>query len=390
MESNNTFKSICIICSLYPNAVTPASQVFVQQFVWTLADSGVDCTVICPMAINLHPSLMKLPYSTMEKTDKGNVIKLYFPKFISFGQQNVFGVKTARLTTSTFYRSILRTWNKLKVKPDAIYGHFLTPAGITAARIGRRYSIPSFAAYGESSPWSIFNYGIAEIKKEISNLNGIVSVSTANKLDLLELGIIEPSKISVFPNGIRLNHYYQRDREQARTKFGFEKDVFIVAFLGQFSDRKGILRLAEAAKGLENVRLGFAGSGSQDPVTDNIIYKGTVNPLDVPDFLSAADIFVLPTLNEGCCNAIIEAMGCGLPIVSSNLPFNHDILDENNAILIDPQSISEIRNAIIKLRDDSVLRESMAVASLNKVKSLTIDVRTQNIKSWLKNTTKYT
>ncbi len=67
----------------------------------------------------------------------------------------------------------------------------------------------------------------------------------------------------------------------------------------------------------------------------------------IPNYICASDVFVLPTTAEGCCNAIIEAMGCGLPIVSSDRAFNYDILNEENSILVDPESVDEIDNAII-------------------------------------------
>ena len=95
-------KSICVLSSLYPNRQAPASQVFVQQLVWALADLGVECTVICPVAVNLHPRLMKLPAKLTEVTDTGRLVTVHFPKFISFGQRNFFGFKTARLTTNLF------------------------------------------------------------------------------------------------------------------------------------------------------------------------------------------------------------------------------------------------------------------------------------------------
>jgi teichuronic acid biosynthesis glycosyltransferase TuaC len=378
-----TMNSICVICSQYPSKLAPTSQVFVQQFVWAMADLGVDCTVICPVAINLHPSLAKLPKLTTEKTENGSIVKVYFPKFISFGQRNIFGLKTARITTNLYFSAIHNIWSKLEKHPDVIYGHFLTPAGICASRISRKYKVPSFAAYGESSPWSIFNYGKESISKEILDLNGIVAVSSANKLDLEKVNVFPNSKIRVFPNGIRAKHFYPRNKTQARKRFGIKQDTFLVAYLGQFSERKGVLRVAEAVEGLNSISVAFAGKGPLQPNVSNCVFRDIVRPEDVPDFLSAADVFVLPTLNEGCCNAIVEAMACGLPIISSNLPFNADILDNTNSILVEPNNIQEIRNAILYLRDNPSIRGLMAQSSLAVVKNLTIETRVKKIYNWI-------
>ena len=92
----------------------------------------------------------------------------------------------------------------------------------------------------------------------------------------------------------------------------------------------------------------------------------------------------MPTLAEGCCNAIVEAMSCGLPVISSNLPFNWDVLDENNSILVDPKNVDAIADAIIKLRDDKNLREQMAASSLKKASALTIDQRASDIIHFIK------
>ena len=100
---------------------------------------------------------------------------------------------------------------------------------------------------------------------------------------------------------------------------------------------------------------------------------------DVPLYLNAADIFVLPTLQEGCCNAVIEAMACGLPVVSSNLPFNWDVLNRDNSIMVDPLNVEEIKQAIIKLRDNLQLRTSMNRAAIEKAKELTIQERAKKI-----------
>lgn len=104
---------------------------------------------------------------------------------------------------------------------------------------------------------------------------------------------------------------------------------------------------------------------------------------DVPLYLNAADVFVLPTLQEGCCNAVVEAMACGLPIISSNLPFNWDVLNLDNSIMVDPLNVEEIKQAIIKLRDDVQLRLAMSCAALEKAKELTIQERAAKILSFI-------
>lgn len=376
-------KSICILCSGYPSKVFPHNQVFVQQFAWALADMGIACTVICPAAVNLHPLLLQLPDAVTETTDKGAQVKVYFPKFFSFGQQNILGFKTAQLTTFLYFRAIHSVWQRLAQKPEVVYGHFLTPGGVCAGRISKRYNVPSFAAYGESTPWSVYNFGVDDMRNEIASLKGIVAVSTANRAELEKVAVFPAHRIQVFPNGIRTSHFYPRDKKRSRIKFGIPQDLFVVAFLGEFSDRKGVLRLAEAARGLENVGVAFAGYGALQPDIPNAVFTGLVPPADVPEFLSAADVFVLPTLNEGCCNAIIEAMACGLPIISSDLPFNTDILNSKNALLIDPGSVKEIRAAITHLRDRPELCRKMGEASLEMARNLSIEARARNISSWM-------
>jgi teichuronic acid biosynthesis glycosyltransferase TuaC len=376
-------ESICVICSLYPSQLAPANQVFVQQFVWALADQGVACTVICPVAVNLNPLLASLPYQTTEVTENGSLVNLYFPKFISFGQQNILGLKTARITTSLFYKTVENVWKSILPMPQVIYGHFLTPGGVCASRISKKYGVASFAAYGESTPWSIVNYGKERMEMELRELRGIVAVSSANYNDLAAVNIYPMAKVGIFTNGIRTNHFYPRNKEQARARFGFDQKSFIVAFVGHFSERKGVLRVAEAVRGLDNVSVAFAGKGPLVPDLPNCIYNKVVKPEDIPFFLSAADVFVLPTLNEGCCNAIIEAMGCGLPVISSDLPFNAEILNRNNSILVDPTDIESIRNAILFLRDHPKVCEAMGNESLSIAKALSIESRARNIRSWI-------
>lgn len=158
-------------------------------------------------------------------------------------------------------------------------------------------------------------------------------------------------------------------------------DCFIIAFVGWFNERKGIMRVAEALRKCEgeSVYSFLIGSGDQEPEVENVLFKGRLMHEQIPEYLNAADAFVLPTLREGCCNAVIEAMSCGLPIISSNLPFNWDVLNESNSIMVNPIDVDEIVSAIITLRDDRKKRERLAAGSIRMASALTIDQRAATI-----------
>ena len=115
------------------------------------------------------------------------------------------------------------------------------------------------------------------------------------------------------------------------------------------------------------------------PTCSGIVYMGRLEHSEIPQYLFAADCFCLPTLNEGCSNAIVEAVAAGLPIISSNLPFNDDILDESNSIVVDPMDVDEIANAIKKLRDNPDLRKKLSEGSFKKAAALRIDKRAEAV-----------
>lgn len=373
---------ICVISQRYPCAATPALHVFVQKLVHAMADLGAEVTVISPIPV-LSRKYKGTPAKYEEKTEKGSSITIYRPRFMYFGQKFTKPINTAKISVQTMFDACVKVIDENSIKADAFYGHFICAAGLVAARLGRKYDKPSFFAFGESSDWSYRHYGFEAVRKELASVSGVVAVSTLNRQRLIDDSIVDGGKIKVFVNGVNTERFYPRDREESRKKFNVPKDAFTAAFVGQFVERKGVLVANEAMRMTDTLGL-FAGSGDEVPTGEHVLHAKRLTPEEIPYMLSAADVFVFPSVNEGCSNALLEAMACAVPIVATDAEFNYDILDATNSIMVDGTKAGEIAAAITKLKDDPELRRSMAAASLEKVKSLTIEKRAENILAFIR------
>lgn len=374
---------MCIIGQDYPNPIRPSSYVFLQNFAWMAADLGHEVIVICPLNA-LRDNNSKVPSHCEEQTLNRRKIKVYYPKYLGFGYtyRSRFDV-LAEYTHFQFIKCIVNTLKEINFLPDVFYAEFLDPAGTCAGKLKRKYNCKAIASFGESSFWTLSEAHFQKDVELLNALNGIESVSTENKRRLLERGIQHEDTIIVLPNSIDPVRYHKIDKLEARRMMGFEANAFIIAFLGGFIERKGILRVEAATKDIDGVVVAYAGRGPQKPTAKNTIFSESIPPERVSVFLSSADVFVLPTLNEGCCNAIIEAMACGLPIISSNLPFNDDILNENNSIRIDPNDINAIREAVITMKNDSMMRKAMGDESLRIAEKLSLRNRVQSVMDFI-------
>lgn len=344
---------------------------------------NVQCDVINPISIfdirkgNLDPEI------SFDHTIKANPIKLMRPRYISFSKKKLFIYNTAHLTQSSFERTVCSALSHLGSPPGFLYGHFLYQSGAAAVRIGHKLGIPSIVAVGDSSFWGVEPIGYRTAINDFKEANGMLAVSGAVKRALIGELKIPEEKIQVFPNGVDLTLFYPRHRSEMRKKYNLPIHKFIVAFVGHFDERKGPHRLLTAVSGMENIGLIFIGSGSIPLKSKDILFKGIMEHEKIPEILSAADIFVLPTVAEGSCNAILEALACGLPVVTSREAFNDDIVDDNVSIRIDSLNIGEIRSAIVRLRNNYDLRKEMSLKALEKIEQYDINLRARKILSWM-------
>lgn len=371
-------KKICIIAEDYPSKGKPSFP-FVQQLAFCMSNEGFECTVIAPQSLTKclvrHEKIRSI--KSIDTNPEGKQITVYRPYIITFS--NTTSKWLNKLSGFLFERAIARTFRKLD-DVRTVYCYFWH-VGLFAARALMKNKVQLVVQASECEITVNENYRKQNI---LQRVNGVVCASRKNYDESVEHGFItEKSRMTIIPNGYREDEFYVMDRAQAREKLGFDSSAFIVAFVGGFEDRKGTRRLSNAIDRFPDVYSIFVGKGNEPPTCKNILFQGTVDHNKLCTYLNSADIFVLPTNAEGCCNAIIEAVACGLPVVSSNKSFNNEILDDSYSIRINENSVDEIADAIRRLKDNPELRRRMSENAIEASAQFRINKRGQAIASFI-------
>ena len=374
---------LCVVCEGYPSKYDSV-YTFVDQLVCELVDQGINCIVISPQSVIksfLRRRKLVSPYY-QKRTKRGNVFEIYRPYILSFSNLRLFGVNVSNLF---FDKAVNRLLRKNNISPDAFYCHFWH-TGLSVFSYAKAKLIPMFIASGESVIKVTNVYSKEKLRSFCEYVKGVICVSTKSMEETIRLGLSTKSKCVVIPNAVDCNKFYCIPKEEARKRLGYEEQGFIVAFVGGFIARKGASRVGAALRLLsnKNIKSIFIGSGTDLPQCEGILFCGALAHERIVDYLNCADVFVLPTLNEGCCNAIIEAMACGLPIISSNLPFNDDILSPDYSIRINPNSIDEIADAIQFLYEHPDRCAQMGSNALSAASQYTIDKRAIRIINYVR------
>lgn len=198
----------------------------------------------------------------------------------------------------------------------------------------------------------------------ISNrLASIITVNSAGvRHDVLERENANPEKLRLIYNGLELNPFAdaKKNRNSARKLLGLEQDDITIVMVANLIPYKGhedaIRAIAIAKQSHPNIRLLCAGEdrGIQTHLeslahkldaAENVIFLGRRD--DVPDLLAASDIGLVASHEEGFCNALLEQMAAGLPVIATDVGGNREALNDGEfGYLVDPHSSSQIASAI--------------------------------------------
>lgn len=377
---------ICVVSQGFPYPGLPYFT-FVGELCKAMAAQGEEIVVVAPQSIS-KPLLRgepKVPFCHTIPVKGGKDIVVYTPKVVSVGTLPLIG---SRINYFFSQKAITRTVRKYVGDVDVFYGHFFFQ-GYHALPEAVRRNKPIIVASGETNVTYRKEY-TPRLREYLNRLKGIVFVSSKNKEEAMAAGLTDGTNSVILPNSVDERLFHRMDRKKCRKELGYPDEDFIVAFTGYFTHRKGSRRVADAITKLgdpqiKSIFMGRNNEGDEvDPNCEGILFKGHMDHDKIPTYLGAADVFVLPTRAEGCPNAVVEALACGLPVISSDRKFNYDVLDESNSIMIDPDDVDAISAAIKKLKDNPDLRERLSEGALKKAEGLTITERARKIVAFIK------
>lgn len=167
------------------------------------------------------------------------------------------------------------------------------------------------------------------VKYALRKATKIIAVNVDLKTKAIELGA-QSDKIVVLPDGVDINKFKPMPKKTLRLKMGLPDD-FLVLFVGSLYPLKRVDRLIKISARLTpdfRFHLVIVGDGSErsnletlvrQMGLENVIFTGNIPNDEVPFYMAASDVLVLPSESEALPTCVQEAMACGLPVVTNNV-----------------------------------------------------------------------
>lgn len=238
-----------------------------------------------------------------------------------------------------------------------------------------------FAKFPEHRGQKLSDYYFLRTKTAVENCAKIIVPSASTKKDVASTFDINPNKIVVIPEGVSGDFKLIKNRAKIKEVVGkyLPPDSKYILSVGTIEPRKNLVRLLRAYAQLPHeiksqyklVLIGKKGWNNAEfnrtiesmNLAGKIILTGYVSDEDLPYLYNGASVFCYPSLYEGFGLPPLEAMACGVPVITSNTSSLPEVVDRAG-LQIDPQSEDQIAAALKRVLTEGNLAKSMSKRSL--------------------------
>lgn len=344
---------LVVFSTLFPHAGAPNAGPFIRERMFRVGEV-LPLTVVSPQPWFPGQSLLRhwkphfRPDALRHESQQG--IEVLHPSFFSVpgAFKQLDGLFMA--LGSYFTLKKLQRAGKL----DILDAHFAYPDGYAATLLGKWLGVPvTITLRGTEVPHSRNAKLRPLLVRALTRAARVFSVSDSLRRHAIDLGI-PGDKIRVVGNGVDSAKFHPVERCEARAQLGIAADAQVLISVGGLVERKGFHRVIECLPELKIrfPRLAYlivGGAGAEGDMRaeleqqvaalglhDTVRFLGIIPAASLKWPLSAADVFVLSTRNEGWANVFLEAMACGLPVISTDVGGNAEVVCRDELGMIVP------------------------------------------------------
>ena len=334
---------LIVLTNLFPHAGAPGAGQFIRTRMFRVARE-LPITVVVPVPWFPGQGLIRRfkpnfrPPAPRAEMQDGNAVLL--PRFFSVpglfrGLDSLFIALACRGLAQRLKRE----------HPDSLIdAHFAYPCGHAAVLLGRWFGLPTtITMRGTEVSLAVDPTRRRRIVEALNGATRVFAVSDSLRRHAGALGA-DMNKVRVVGNGVDLDRFFPEDRASARARLGIPADAPVLVTVGGLVERKGFHRVIELLPRLRERHPGlrYLAVGGPSPegdigarlkqqaqdlgLAEAVIFTGPLPAAELRWPLSAADVFVLSTSNEGWANVFLEAMACGLPVVATDVGGNAEVV----------------------------------------------------------------
>lgn len=301
-----------------------------------------------------------------------------------------FGGLILNSLTYTLFGLLWILYHRKKV--DILHCHqALSPTtiGVLAKQLIKKGVLVKLTAtdlYGDVYQISILPFKDLR-KKLLGKVDYFIIMNEIMQRQLELIGIRDLKTKTIF-NGVDISVFHPVNTERKnllRKKLMIPEDSKLVIFTGRLEPQKDLSTLVKAwdifkisNKERDNSLLLIVGEGSQKKRIESLIeksrFKHSIKILgyrsNIRDYLQASDCFVLPSVDEGISNSLLEAMACGLPPIVTKVGSNPEVVEHlNSGILVESRDSGSLGKAISFILSNEQMRRYMGRSARERVES---------------------
>jgi teichuronic acid biosynthesis glycosyltransferase TuaC len=343
MKSLGKDPHIVVLSTLFPNSLQPMAGLFVRERMFRVA-KHLPLMVVAPVPWFPFQFLIRMIRPSFRPAAPGTEIQesttVFHPQF--------FSIPGAFKSLDGLFMAIgclPRMWQlKRQGRLDIIDAHFTYPDGYAATLLGRWLNVPVTITMRGTEIRHVQDSAFRpRLITAMSRASRVFSVSDSLRQIALSCGI-EASKLRVIGNGVDIGKFSPQSKIKARESLCISATAKVIVTVGGLVERKGFHRVIAAMPELikkfpDLTYLVIGGPGPEGDMTKQlrqlvsdlkldaaVKFLGPVASDQLSQPLSAANVFVLSTRNEGWANVLLEAMACGLPVIATDVGGNREVV----------------------------------------------------------------